>query len=80
MLTNFGLFSTIFDIITGKLSYQVIGYGIIAAITILVLCALILINKARRANTKRRHSPARAENVPALTDNRRDSAAPGGTR
>src|SRR5215470_16333045 len=77
MLTNFGFFGTIFDVIAGKLSYQVIGCGIIATITILVLCGLILINNTRRTNAKKRLSPAQAENLPALTDNRRDSAAPG---
>ncbi len=77
MLTNFGFFGTIFNFMTAKFSYQVVGYGIIAVITILILCGLILINKARRANTKKRLSPARAENVPALTDNRRDTVVPG---
>jgi tetratricopeptide (TPR) repeat protein len=79
MLATFGFFGTIFDVITGKLSYQVIGYAIIAAITILVLCGLILINKTAPTNAKKRLSPARAENLPALTDNRRGSAA-GGTQ
>src|SRR5262249_48299122 len=77
MLNGFGSFGTILNDITGKLSYEVIAFAVIAATTVFVFFLLVLTNQLRRRSKNKHFLPAFTENVQALADNTHDTAVRG---